>query len=94
MHVSTTYISNQSCQAIWDVEWKEDIMDDSMMCTINENPYRNACLGDSGGPLYDKEANRVVGVTSWGDSACESFPVVFAKIATAVSQFTNLFKSF
>ena len=87
MNVSAKYINNESCDAIWEAEWTKDMIDESMICTINENPYRNACFGDSGGPLYDREANRLVGVVSWGDLECESFPVVYGRVAGVVSSF-------
>jgi hypothetical protein len=34
-----------------------------------------SCNGDSGGPVFAGAAAELVGITSWGDSACESFGV-------------------
>ena len=91
MNVATDYINNESCDAIWEAQWEPGMINESMICTLNENPFKNACFGDSGGPLYDMEANRLVGVVSWGDLYCETLPVVFGRTAGAVSYYVERF---
>jgi len=59
-------------------------IDDNMLCA--RGPGKDACTGDSGGPLTvkDKEDGRhtLVGVVSWGSGCAEkSFPGVFAEVA-------------
>merc|ERR1712048_1049592 len=52
-------------------------------------PAVGTCNGDSGGPLYDKDTNTLVGVTSWGIQGlagllppyCGDTPGVYARIA-------------
>ena len=77
------YVSNDVCnldyaEDDWDVE-------EDMMCAVNDDPSKQACFGDSGGPLFDKTENKLVGVTSWGDESCLSKTVVYSRIADQVS---------
>ncbi len=77
------YINNTVCDELFaEDDW--DVQDD-MMCAKNNDPTKQACFGDSGGPLYDRQEQKLVGVTSWGDSDCTSKSVVYARIAQEVS---------
>lgn len=63
--VSTAYISGASCQ---DYYPDGDVLED-MFCAGDEDGGRDACSGDSGGPLI-KQVNGtsvVLGLVSWGD---------------------------
>lgn len=81
------YVSNDVCNLDYaDDDW--DVEED-MMCAVNDDPSKQACFGDSGGPLFDKTENKLVGVTSWGDEACLSKTVVYSRISDQVS--TNAF---
>ena len=63
------------------------------MCTVPPSPDNGVtgCYGDSGGPLYDKDRNILVGVTSGGPSHCaEGAPHVYSRIADQVGSFSLL----
>lgn len=84
-HLELNYADNEVCNlAFSDDDWT---IQDNMICGQNDDPSKQACFGDSGGPLYDKVDNKLVGVTSWGDNNCESKLVVYARIASQVSPY-------
>ncbi len=60
-----------------------------MMCTSGLN-YDGTCKGDSGGPLFDKDNDVVVGVVSWTQGGCfdgsNQYPGVYARVGTLVSK--------
>ena len=57
------------------------------ICAGDDAGIGDACNGDSGGPLYDRENQVLVGLTSYGDPDCVSeSPGVYARIADNVSQ--------
>ena len=68
-HVELDYISNQSCK--YDYLFAPHRIKNNMMCARAD--LRDACAGDSGGPLFDRYNNVVAGVTSWYGSRCFSF---------------------
>lgn len=59
--VEVKYVSNSKCR-----ETISPFIKDEMLCA-GEN-YEGACVGDSGGPLWDAEMNIVIGVTSFGNT--------------------------
>ncbi len=82
-HIPLKYVEQEVCNLDYaDDDW--EVLED-MMCAVNENRSKQACFGDSGGPLYDKTENKLVGITSWGDERCETKTVVYARIADQVS---------
>lgn len=47
---------------------------------MNNPVSEGACIGDSGGPLINKE-NELIGVVSWGKAPCgRGMPDVFARV--------------
>jgi trypsin len=83
--VQVNYIPNDDCRSFKDpldqgVSYKNIIFED-MMCALGEN--KDACFGDSGGPLFlrgnDHEDDVVVGITSWG-IGCARLPGVYARV--------------
>lgn len=75
-HVELDYVDNPTCEVAY-----PDRITDDMMCAMR--PGKDACHNDSGGPLFDKEANAVVGIISWGHQCAEpGYPGVYARIAT------------
>ena len=82
-HLELEYINNTVCDELYaDDDWD---VQDNMMCARNNDPTKQACFGDSGGPLYDNKEQKLVGVTSSGDSDCTTKSVVYARIAAEVS---------
>lgn len=59
---------------------------EATICATYQPGNGDACNGDSGGPLFDKENQVVVGLTSYGDARCESYnPGKYARVADKVS---------
>jgi len=59
----------------------------NVMCARDKDERSTVCNGDSGGPLYDKDTQMLVGITSWSyDSAknCNSeSPGIFSRVLAA-----------
>ncbi|XP_022221459.2 trypsin [Drosophila obscura] len=51
----------------------------NMFCAIGENG-KDACEGDSGGPIL--QAGRPVGVVSWGYSCGSGYPGVYTRLSS------------
>ena len=60
-HVEVDYLTDADCREKYR---RYAYNDHVMMCA--SSPGKDACGGDSGGPLYDKDKDIVVGLTSWG----------------------------
>ena len=82
-HVELKYVSNKDCYEKY--SFLQDGITENMMCAIDVN--QDACIGDSGGPLYDRENNILVGIISWGSPSCgdEDFPGVYSRVGSQVS---------
>jgi hypothetical protein len=77
--VSMPYISSASCQEFYP---DGDVLDD-MFCAGEEDGGKDACGGDSGGPLT-KQVNGtsvILGLVSWGDGCGEAYkPGVYTSV--------------
>lgn len=85
MHLEKKFVDLNECGRLYDLYemgWID--MDDSMICVKNDNDYKSACYGDSGGPLYDARAKRVIGVVSTGPHDCSRLPIVYASVASEI----------
>lgn len=81
-HVQVNYVSNADC--IGKYGYSQDDITDSMMCARDDG--EDSCQDDSGGPLYDKANDVLVGVVSWGfECANPNYPGVYARISSQVS---------
>ncbi|GFH50147.1 hypothetical protein CTEN210_06623 [Chaetoceros tenuissimus] len=77
-HVDLGFISQRMCKDKYKGLSK---ITDNMLCATG--PDKDSCSGDSGGPLYDKENDKVVGVVSWGEGCADpQYPGVYAKISS------------
>ena len=66
-HVELFFVPKQTCLDIYSYYFFSPASEYEM-CAGDpvEDLGEEACSGDSGGPLYDKQSKKVVGVTSWG----------------------------
>lgn len=81
LHLEKRYIPFADCQKILqNEEWIT--VKESMICVQNDDPTRQACFGDSGGPLYDSVNKKLVGVVSTGNNSCSGFPVIYTRLAS------------
>ena len=78
--VDVNYVSSDICRRAHRGE-----IDDDMLCA--EAPNKDACYGDSGGPLLltpndNSNDDRLVGIVSWGRGcADEEYPGVYSRIS-------------
>lgn len=85
MHLEKRFVDLNECERLYDLYEKNWIeMDNSMICVKNDNDYKSACFGDSGGPLYDARAKKVIGVVSTGPHDCSRLPIVYASVASEI----------
>jgi secreted trypsin-like serine protease len=65
---------------------KPTLLGPATICAEDSDKRSDACYGDSGGPLYDSQNQRLVGLTSYGDPICVSTsPGVYARISDSFS---------
>ncbi|XP_072270079.1 granzyme A-like [Pyxicephalus adspersus] len=64
MEVELPVISRNKCA----VKWKPVKITENMMCTFDASGKKDACVGDSGGPLLCQKALR--GIVSFGPMKC------------------------
>lgn len=92
-HVEVDFVNEDICSSIITSFVPGLIISDDQMCAGNADFFGNKkgiCNGDSGGPLYDKENNVLVGITSWLiqgydeanniDVSCGRTPQVYSNI--------------
>ena len=75
MHVNISYVTNEECSNAF----KRPIPDNQMCAGETINGGKDACNGDSGGPLL--YSGIVVGVTSWGVGCGTTKPAGYSRIA-------------
>jgi hypothetical protein len=87
--VSLPFFSHARCQAIYTRFSDEaSLVSDGMVCAGYENGGKNACNGDSGGPLMIATTAapgwKQVGIVSWGPSRCglADYPNVYTRVST------------
>jgi secreted trypsin-like serine protease len=84
MYTRNPKISNEACSQQWGF-----LIKDSQLCVRSvSSPHHGGCNGDSGGPLVatTQGVTRVVGLVSFGSSACDgAAPDAFTKVSAFVS---------
>lgn len=76
------YLTNEECSQTWEMVTTMPFdISDSMMCADRQGV--SGCYGDSGGPLYDRESQTLVGIVSGGSGDCDIFtlPNLFARVS-------------
>jgi len=80
LEVGLNTIENDECDKLYEGEGD---MTKNMLCTFT--PFKDACIGDAGGPLIKRGVNAendvVVGITSWGIGCATEFPGVYARVS-------------
>lgn len=87
--VSLPFFDHARCRSVY-AELTGDplLVSDGMVCAGYENGGKNACFGDSGGPLMipttDAPGWKQVGIVSWGSWNCGSaqYPNVYTRVST------------
>eukprot|EP00980_Cylindrotheca_fusiformis_P016533 scaffold4954_cov106-Cylindrotheca_fusiformis.AAC.3 len=94
--VDLNYISNEECNTSDNGDLSYDgLIKDAMMCAKGDG--KDACYGDSGGPLLIKRENSptnspdlLVGVTSWGyECADPEFPGIYSRVSDQIGWLTE-----
>jgi len=84
-HIEKNYVPYDKCVEAY--ESSDQAVDPNMICAQNADPFKSACYGDSGGPLFDKYAQKLVGVVSTGPDECNQDeddlrPVLYSRISS------------
>jgi|AntRauTorckE5430_2_1112549.scaffolds.fasta_scaffold00372_7 hypothetical protein len=81
-HAVFEYVPQDTCKEAM----KPTLLGPATICAEDSDKRSDACNGDSGGPLYDRENQILVGLTSYGDPTCVSTrPGVYARISDSFS---------
>jgi trypsin len=82
--VALPIVADSPCQQVFDGVRNPAVFPKAMMCAGGDGK-RDACTGDSGGPLLTRLASgawELIGVTSWGDGcAVQGMPGVFTRLS-------------
>jgi len=92
--VTQPIIDNKKCKSLPKFETNTD----EMLCAGDLIGGKDACRGDSGGPLFCKFESGVysqVGVVSWGhDCAKPDMPGVYARVSSFIKWIENTQSSY
>jgi len=94
LETDMNYMNNTSCN---DVYKSLNEITNNMLCTDTSDEGKDACKGDSGGPLIVQGRNNMedvlVGVVSWG-AGCAKYPGVYSRITSVIEWIENTAKDF
>ncbi|XP_010349432.1 kallikrein-7 [Saimiri boliviensis] len=88
MCVDVKLISNQECSKVY-----KDLLDSSMLCAGIPDSKKNACNGDSGGPLMCR--GTLQGLVSWGTFPCSqgNNPGVYTQVCKFTKWITDTMRN-
>ena len=83
LHVTELFVlDNDECDEMYE---SFSLIDEGMLCAFDEEEFDDACLGDSGGPLYVPRNNKpplLVGIVSWGyKCGSKKHPGVYTRVS-------------
>ncbi|KAF4465910.1 trypsin-related protease [Fusarium albosuccineum] len=79
--VSVSVVSRQRCQKQYLKNNPPLFVTDNMVCAGSDKGGKDACNGDSGGPIIDVETGVLIGIASWGiECALADFPGVYTRV--------------
>lgn len=85
--VALPFFAHTRCQAIYTAGDGASLVNEGMVCAGYENGGKNACFGDSGGPLMIPSAAapgwKQAGIVSWGSWSCGAaqYPNVYTRVS-------------
>ncbi|KAI1946642.1 hypothetical protein LOZ35_001447 [Ophidiomyces ophidiicola] len=83
LHVTIPIVRRRDCQNSYIRAPRPRTITRDMVCA--GAPERDACNGDSGGPLYDLKTNELIGIVSWGEGCgSPTYPGVFTRVSKYV----------
>ena len=96
MEATVTTLPTRSCNSLYqtrDLKKFEYVVGEGQICAEDQVAHRDACHGDSGGPLLGFDRNNcpyLVGITSWGIGCAKAG---FAGVYTRVSSHADWIRS-
>jgi secreted trypsin-like serine protease len=88
MHAPVLYVNQTKCAISYSQDYGNysaiDVQENIIICAAGFNE-QDACLGDSGGPLYDENEKVLVGIVSFGWGCGDAnFPGGYTRISSMV----------
>lgn len=86
MKVTVPIANHDKCKALYGEDMNGgDRITESMFCAGFDEGGKDACYGDSGGPIRDDATGAVIGVVSWGEGCAEAeYPGVYANVGVVL----------
>ncbi|KAF4987347.1 hypothetical protein FDECE_15468 [Fusarium decemcellulare] len=83
MKVSVPVVARQTCQKLYSKA--QMTVTNNMWCAGAANGGKNACHGDSGGPIIDKKTGIVIGIVSWSiQCGVAEYPGVYTRVGNYI----------
>ncbi|KAI1912473.1 hypothetical protein LOZ61_003303 [Ophidiomyces ophidiicola] len=63
-YTTVPVVDRKTCRKLYSINHDDAKIFDDMICAFKDG--EGSCNGDSGGPLFDRVANELIGIVSWG----------------------------